>query len=98
MGQHFDEYEAISVLDWQSIEVQADSFAGLYHKVFDLSRSRRWWVMAADAPPLEAAEAKERREIFEKRLLGSGDGGGDGEAHLVWSINGKAIVCKKPAQ
>lgn len=94
MRQQFSKYEAIAVLDWQSVKVQEDSFARLYHEIFDRPRSVRWWVMAADARPLEAREAEERGEFFEKRLLGSG-GSGSINGHLVWSINGKAVVCKK---
>eukprot|EP00903_Cladosiphon_okamuranus_P016524 g15245.t1 len=93
--QHFDEYDAIAVLDWKNIEVHKDSFAKLYLEVFGRPRSRHWWVMAADGPPLKARDAEERSEMFEKRLLGNGGGGGGGgggDAHLVWSINNKAVV------
>lgn len=96
--QHFNEYDAIAVLDWKNVEMRGDSLARLYHEVFDRPRSRRWWIMAADARPLDAREAEERHEIFEKRLLGSGGGGGgsgSGNGHLVWGVNGKAVVCKE---
>lgn len=101
MRRKFNDYDAIAVLDWKSVEAREDSLARLYHEVFGRPRSKRWWVMAADAPPLEAGEAEQRGDFFEKRLLGSdgsGGGGGGRDAHLVWSINGKAIVCKTPAE
>ncbi len=102
-----DDYDAVAVIDWQSVEVQEDSFARLYAEVFDSRRPQCWWVMAADAPALEAGEADGRREAMEKAVLrdlgrnsgdgGGGGGGGGGEgARFVWSVDGRVIICEKP--
>lgn len=94
MSRQFDEYDAVAVVDWEGLEIEGDSFARLYAEVFDRRRSLRWWVMAADDRPLAAEEREERRALLEKTILGGGGGGGDGEANLVWTINGKAVVCE----
>jgi len=94
--RHFDEYDAVAVVDWERVEIDIDSFARLYAEVFDRRRSRRWWIMAADARPLSAEEREERRGLLEEVVFAGGGGrGGGGEANLVWSINGKAVVCER---
>lgn len=96
MRRHFEEYHAVAVVDWESVEVEEDSFARLYAEVFDRRRSRRWWVLAADARPLSAEEREERRGLLEEVVVAAGGArGGGGESNLVWSINGKAVVCER---
>lgn len=99
--QQFEEYDAIAVIDWERIEVQEGGFERLYHAAFRQKQSQHsWWIMASDARPLDVAEARERRRhVEENNLGGSGgdgaDGGGNYGQQLVWTINGKAVICKR---
>ncbi|CAM9484511.1 unnamed protein product [Scytosiphon promiscuus] len=93
MRRQFDEYDAIAVVDWESVEVQEGAFDRLHRVAFSQEQesAHPWWIMASDARPLAVSEARERRRrVEENRLLG--ESGGSSRQDLVWNIDGRAII------
>ncbi|CAM9484581.1 unnamed protein product [Scytosiphon promiscuus] len=91
VSQHFDEYDAITVVDWEHVEVLEGSFASLYRAAFYKELPQEsWWLMAADAPPVDARGARERRrQLLESNFLHREYDVGD---DMTWAINGKAVI------
>lgn len=89
---NFDMYDAISVLDWDVRVADSNTFDRLYTMAFEPS-SKPYWVKASHGRSLDPRNTEGRLTLQQDH-----EGLSKPLSHplLLWTINGKAVICEVP--